>query len=259
MGAHGLGRGPEVGFLRPAVSQLLTADGLPRFHGRRRGKRLRAGRQKLMDTLLPKLRVDPRAIAGADEGNGDPRALFARPLSAVWLEIGFGGGEHLAAQAQARPDIGFIGAEPFRDGVGKLMSAIERDGQDNILVYDDDVRKLLPVLGEGSLDRVFILFPDPWPKKRHHDRRLIGTETVDALSRVLADGGELRFASDHMDYVRWALDFFRRSPDLQWTARTAADWRVRPADAIETRYEAKARAKGDECVYLSFRRRPRET
>lgn len=206
-----------------------------------------------MDTLLPQLRIDLQELAR----DGNPRGLFARPPGEVWLEIGFGGGEHLAAQAQARPDIGFIGAEPFRDGVGKLMSTIDREGQDNIRVFDDDVRKLLPVLAEGSIGRVFILFPDPWPKKRHHDRRLIGTETVAALVRILADGAELRFASDHMDYLRWALHFLRAHPALEWTARTAADWRARPADAIETRYEAKALAKGDACAYLSFRRRPR--
>lgn len=231
----------------------INPDGTPRFYGRRKGKRLRAGRRKLMETLLPRLRV---ATPDAPDSL-EPRTLFSPPPRKVWLEIGFGGGEHLAAQARAHPDIGFIGAEPFQDGVAKLMSAVDRERLANVRVYDEDVRRLLPGLKEGSVDRMFILFADPWPKARHHGRRLVGPDNLDLLARVLADGAELRFASDHDGYVAWALFHVRRHPAFEWTARTAADWRSRPADAIETRYEAKALAKGDSCAYLTFRRRPR--
>lgn len=206
-----------------------------------------------MDTLLPRLRVPtPNAPDSLD-----PRALFDTPPARIWLEIGFGGGEHLAAQAAAHPDVGFIGAEPFQDGVAKLMSAIDGAGLSNVRVYDEDVRRLLPGLKAGSVDRMFILFADPWPKARHHNRRLVAPDNLDMLAHVLADGAEMRFASDHDGYVAWALFHLRRHPAFEWTARTAADWRNRPADAIVTRYETKALAKGDSCAYLTFRRRVR--
>lgn len=235
------------------MATTVNPDGTPRFYGRRKGKRLRAGRQKLMDTVLPTLRVPT-----PDTPNTlDPRTLFEVPPAQLWMEIGFGGGEHLAAQAAAHPDIGFVGAEPFIDGVAKLMSAIDANDLSNIRIYDEDVRRLLPGMAAGCVDRLFILFADPWPKKRHHERRLVSSENLDFLAHVLADGAELRFASDHDGYVAWALYHLRRHPAFEWTARSALDWRTRPADAIETRYEAKALARGESCAYLSFKRRPR--
>ncbi|MCW9002483.1 MAG: tRNA (guanine(46)-N(7))-methyltransferase TrmB, partial [Rhodospirillales bacterium] len=149
------------------------------------------------------------------------------------------------------------GCEPFINGVASLLSHIETAGLKNVRVYDDDARDVLEALPDGSLDRLFILFPDPWPKARHHKRRLIGPGNLDLLARVLADGAELRFGSDHMDYVRWALWHLLEDDRFEWLARRPGDWRVRPDDWPPTRYEEKALAKGDACVFLRFRRRPR--
>ncbi len=202
---------------------------------------------------MPRLRVE----ASDDGALVDPVHLFGRSPNRIWLEIGFGAGEHLAAQAEAHPEVDFIGCEPFVNGIAALLSHIDAIGLTNVRIHDDDARPLLAALPEAAVERAFILFPDPWPKTRHHKRRIIAPPTLDALARVMADGAELRFASDHMDYVRWALDQFWRHGAFAWTARRPADWRRRPADAIETRYEAKARADGAACVHLIFRRRHR--
>lgn len=223
----------------------------PIFHGRRKGRSLRAGRQRLVEQLLPGLRIEP----GADPV--DPAALFGPPARAVWLEIGFGGGEHLAEQARRHPETGMIGCEPFVNGVARLLSEIDRDGIANIRIYDDDARDLLDRLPDACLDRVFVLFADPWPKARHARRRFIGPDNLGRLARVMKDGAELRLASDDMPLVRWMLFHCIGHPDFEWTARSAADWRRRPADWPQTRYESKARARGIGCVYLTFRRRPR--
>lgn len=175
-------------------------------------------------------------------------------MRGYWLEIGFGAGEHLAAQALARPDIGFLGCEPFINGVAALLAKMEADDITNIRLFDDDARLLLPRLPEGVIDRAFILFSDPWPKKRHNKRRIITPRTLDALARILRPGAELRFASDDMSYISWTLEHMRRCPEFSWPAAGPADWRNRPADAVETRYERKALAEGRRCVYLGFRR-----
>jgi len=222
------------------------------FYGRRRGKKLRPHRAELVDTLLPQLAIpdlpdSPTCL--------DPRGLFGHAVSAVWLEIGFGAGEHLAAQAAARPEIGFIGAEPYINGVATLLAAIDRQGLRNIRILADDVRPFLARLSPGSLDRVFILFPDPWPKSRHHRRRLVCRPVLDALARAMAEGGELRLATDHMGYARWMLTDLARHPAFEWTARRPCDWRDRPGDWPATRYEAKARAAGDPPVFFRMVRR----
>ena len=224
-----------------------------RWYGRRRGHKLRPGRQALVDTLLPRLRLEPPA-----EGCFlDLAAAFPDPVLDVWLEIGFGAGEHLGAQAKARPEIGFIGCEPFINGVAGLLCWIERDNLANARIFDDDARRLLDFLPDASVGRVFALFSDPWPKKRHHRRRLISGHTLDGLARILKDGGELRFASDHMGYVRWALERVIRHPDFHWPARSYRDWAEPPSDWVQTRYEKKAKAQGLRPVYLRFLRRPR--
>lgn len=223
-----------------------------RFYGRRHGRRLRPGRQRLLDDLLPRLRIPVtggRAL--------DPRSLFASPPRRLWLEIGFGAGEHLAAQAQRHPEIGFLGCEPFVDGVANLLALVDRDGLANVRILDDDVRLLFGVLPQACLDRVFLLFNDPWPKRRHAKRRFLGRANLDALSRLMRDGAELRFASDHLEYAVWSLEQVSRHPDFAWTARRPADWRTPPADGKVTRYEAKALAAGRACTYLSFLRLPR--
>lgn len=190
-----------------------------------------------------------------DTGQLEPRALFPE-AGAVWLEIGFGGGEHLAAQARAHPDVGLIGVEPFINGVARLLSLIEAEGLGNIRIFTDDARLLLPLLPDQSLEKIFILFPDPWPKKRHHKRRIVNRQTVAEFARLLAPAGELRLATDDPDYARWILAACLAEPRLEWLAERARDWRERPADWPPTRYEQKALAAGRRPVYLRFRRRP---
>jgi tRNA (guanine-N7-)-methyltransferase len=218
-----------------------------RFYGRRKGHDLKPGRQRLYDEALPLLRL-PDAIPS------DLGTLFAAPVRETWLEIGFGGGEHLAHQARTHPDVGFIGCEPFINGVATMVAAIDAGTLANVRLFDDDARLLLPKLPDASLGRVFLLFPDPWPKLRHHKRRFVQTETLDQLARLLKPGGELRIASDHPSYVRWALWHVLRHPSFTWTARGPGDWRTRWTDAIPTRYEAKGLA-GDKPAYLTFLRR----
>ncbi|WP_460020143.1 tRNA (guanosine(46)-N7)-methyltransferase TrmB [Magnetospira thiophila] len=211
------------------------------------GHPLSPAQQQRVDDLLPRLRLDL-------SGPLDPAALFPRPMTELWLELGFGGGEHLAAQAAARPDVGFIGCEPFMNGVARCLADLEARGLDNVRLLDDDARKVFDVLPDASLDRVFVLFPDPWPKARHAKRRFIVPANLDLLARVMKDGAELRVASDHMSYIRWALGHLMDHPAFQWTARRPTDWRTRPADGQQTRYESKALARGDRCVYLTFTR-----
>jgi tRNA (guanine-N7-)-methyltransferase len=191
------------------------------------------------------------------DGPLDPRAFFAEPLDDIWLEVGFGSGEHLAAQALAHPRIGMIGCEPFANGVAGLLAKIDAEGIDNIRILDDDARLLFDVLPDACLGRVFALFSDPWPKKRHAKRRFFGAASLDVLARLMSDGAELRFASDDMGYVRWSLEQIVRHPDFAWPVRAPRDWREPPADWFSTRYEAKALRDGRPCVYLRFLRRHR--
>ncbi len=238
---------------------MEPADGDRQFYGRRHGKKLRENRAALMRDLLPRIAVPAMPPAGggpdAPAGGVDPGRWFDPPARAVWLEIGFGGGEHLAAQAAAHPDIGLIGAEPYINGVAALLAAVERDGLRNVRVLADDVRLLLPRLRPGCLERVFILFPDPWPKLRHHRRRIVNDRLLDCLAAAMPPGAELRIATDHMDYARWILAHLGRHPAFAWMAERAADWRQPPPDWQATRYEQKARACGAEPVYLRYRRR----
>lgn len=232
-------------------AQVPSAD--PRFHGRRRGRRLRAHREELVDTLLPTLELS----LPADGGTLDPMAPFTPPAREVWLEIGFGNGEHLVWQARQHPGIGFIGAEPFLNGVARLLSHIAESGIENIRVIPDDVRPFLSRLPAASLGRVFILFPDPWPKARHHKRRLVNEETLDRLAEAMADGAELRLATDDADYLAWMLRIGLAHPAFEWMARRPGDWRRRPGDWPPTRYEQKNRSGGKGPVFLLFRRRMR--
>ena len=221
-----------------------------RIYGRRRGRPLRPGQRRLHDTLLPRL-----AVTLPETGALDPAALFAERPASVWLEIGFGAGEHLAAQAEAHPDIGFIGVEVFENGVARLVAEIARRGLANIRIFPDDARVLLDALAPASLDRVFILFPDPWPKTRHHKRRLVSTATLDRLAVLMRPRAELRLATDDRDYLAWILEHATAHPDFEWLARRPADWRERPADWPPTRYEEKARAAGRTPAFLRFVRR----
>jgi tRNA (guanine-N7-)-methyltransferase len=218
---------------------------------------LRQGQQDLMETLLPRLRVVLPETTAPSPGDIDPRALFDADLDEVWLEIGFGGGEHVAAQAAAHARVGVIGCEVFENGVAKLLAEIARRDLGNVRILMDDARKLLAALPEKSLGRAFILFPDPWPKERHKKRRIVSTETLDRLAFALKDGAELRLATDIVDYARWMLERAPVHPAFEWLARRPADWRERPDDWPPTRYEQKAIAAGRPPIFLRLRRRPR--
>jgi tRNA (guanine-N7-)-methyltransferase len=222
------------------------------LYGRRRGRALRTGQERRKAELLPRLSITLPA-----SGPFDLRSLFERQPQSVWLEIGFGGGEHLAAQAEAHPAIGFIGSEVFENGIVRLLGEIERRGLDNVRIFADDARLLLAALPPASLGRVFILFPDPWPKARHHKRRLVSRETLDRLADLLEDGGELRLATDDAGYLSWMLERAIIHPAFEWLARSAVDWRRRPPDWPATRYEQKALAAGRRPAFLRFRRRAR--
>lgn len=220
------------------------------LYGRRKGPQLRARQAELLENLLPRLRVDLEWPNLAE-----PSRLFSRPVDDVWLEIGFGGGEHLARLAKAHPEIGFIGCEAYINGIAKLLAAIEAEGLSNIRIHDGDARELLARLGERAIGRVFLLFPDPWPKRRHHKRRIVTLESLTELHRIMRPGGVFRFASDSGDYVAWTLAKVRAHGGFEWLAEKPQDWRTRPSDWPETRYEAKARGEGSRPVFLSFRRR----
>jgi tRNA (guanine-N7-)-methyltransferase len=230
------------------------------LYGRRVGRPLRADRRRLLADLLPRLTLD---LGGVRTGTLDPRTAFAAPVfdggtpvvpRAVWLEVGFGSGEHLAVQAAAHPDVGLIGCEPFINGVAAALQHIEAARLENVRIYPDDARAVIDALAPGSLARVFVLFPDPWPKSRHAKRRFVADANLDALARVMVPGAELVVASDDMGYVRWALGRLLAHAAFAWTAARAADWRTRPAGQPATRYEEKARRRGIQPVFLVFQR-----
>ncbi|HEX2116442.1 MAG TPA: tRNA (guanosine(46)-N7)-methyltransferase TrmB [Alphaproteobacteria bacterium] len=228
------------------------AERLIHTYGRRRGRRLRESQRTLLETLLPQV-----AIVGSSEPL-DPRTLFGPETDQVWLEIGFGGGEHLAAQAAAHPNVGVVGCEPFVNGVVSLLGQIKARQLGNVRIWPSDARALIARFPDASIARAFILFPDPWPKSRHHKRRLIAPLFLDALARVLTPGAELRVATDDADYLAWSLERLTAHNKFRWCARSAADWRVRPADWPPTRYEQKAVAAGRRPAYLRFMRVPAE-
>ena len=225
------------------------------LYGRRRGKALRLGRRAALDRLLPAFQITPDEFGA---GTLDPRTLFKGAVDEVWLEIGFGAGEHLAAMAKAHPKVGFIGCEPFINGVARLLVDVDRDSLDNIRLVTDDADLLLDCLETGSISRAFLLFPDPWPKRRHNKRRFIGPKNIDAMARVLKDGAHWRMATDHMDYCRWMLDHMTMAAEFKWLARRPGDWRIRPEDWPPTRYEGKGIEAGRPPAFLSFQRQFRQ-
>ena len=198
-----------------------------------------------MESLLPRIAVP------------DPSAGQLDPLDTdeTWLEVGFGGGEHLAWQAAQNPRVGVIGAESFINGVAKLLVHVDEQGLENVRIHFGDARPLMEALPDASLSRIFVLHPDPWPKKRHYKRRMISPWFFNNAARLLKSGGELRVASDIEDYVRWTLMHAQNAKDFEWTAMRADDWRVRPDDWPQTRYEAKSLREGRSPAYLVFRRK----
>ena len=219
------------------------------FFGRRKGHALRSHQAALMETLLPKLAVDLGVPAPPDL-----RKLFPADVDTVRLEIGFGGGEHMIAQAEEHARTGFIGVEPFVNGMAKALAAIEAKELANIRLHFGDATFLLDWLPTGALARVDLLYPDPWPKRRHWKRRFVQDKSLVEIARALRPGGEFRFASDIPDYAAWTLAHVLRSPAFAWTAERADDWRRPWPGFSETRYEAKAKREGRVPCYLIFKR-----
>ena len=232
-------------------SHLMSEAPPPRtgaFFGRRKGPPLRAHQASLFDTLLPRLALDLSKPAP-----GDLRALFEN-ADEVRVESGFGGGEHLMSEAARHPRTGFIGIEPFVNGMAKALAVIDERKLETIRLHHGDATDVLAWLPAASLARFDLLYPDPWPKRRHWKRRFVQDKSVAAIARIVRPGGEFRFASDIPDYTAWTLARLMRSPDFNWTAELADDWRKPWPDWPGTRYEAKAQREGRTPCYLIFRR-----
>jgi tRNA (guanine-N7-)-methyltransferase len=246
---------PGEGGLEPdAMTQGKHSTGAPwrNFYGRIKGKSLRPNQEAWLDEDLAAL--SPGAVSRDENPDRTPLVLAARfGGKPVWLEVGFGGGEHLVHQAGLHPEVGIIGCEPFINGVAMLLGKIRKAGVDNLAVHPGDVRDLFDVLPEASIAKAFLLYPDPWPKKKHHRRRFVTPEYLGPLARVMKPGAELRIATDIPDYVRQALEEVPRA-GFAWLAERPGDWRTPWDDWISTRYEQKALREGRVPHYLTFRR-----
>jgi tRNA (guanine-N7-)-methyltransferase len=219
------------------------------LHGRRVGKPLAKYQRVLVDTLLPRLAVDITAPIP------DAAALFAPAPSDVWLEVGFGGGEHLLNAASLHPDVGLIGCEPFLNGMARALADLATADLDNVRLHCGDAGALIDALPPTSIGRLFLFYPDPWPKRRQHKRRFISDTMLVRLARVMKPGAELRFATDIDDICGWTLARLLRSPDFDWPAATAADWQYPWPEWVSTRYEQKATAEGRRGCYITAIRR----
>jgi tRNA (guanine-N7-)-methyltransferase len=229
--------------------QHRTSDSERAFFGRRKGHKLRQHQADLIEHLLPHLALDVSVAAPADA-----REIFDSPADEVRLEIGFGGGEHLAAEAAGFRGTGFIGCEPYVNGMAKILAQIEAHNLGNIRLFAGDAAELLAWLPQASLSRIDLIHPDPWPKRRHWKRRFVQDKTVAAMARVLKAGGEFRFVSDIDDYCGWTLSHLARSPDFLWLAERADDFRLPWDGYTMTRYGRKAEREGRQATYLRFRR-----
>jgi tRNA (guanine-N7-)-methyltransferase len=231
--------------------RAIMSDQAPHFdrnrrklYGRRKGPKLSARQAGLRRTLLTELAYDLAR---------DPLGQFPDTVREIWLEVGFGAGEHLVWQARQHPEIGLIGAEPYEMGTAKALTKLEESPLNNVRLFEGDGRDIIEALPDGSLGRFFLLFPDPWPKTRHHKRRFLQTEMLDSLARVLKPGSELRFATDDKSYLPFALERLMAHPAFDWQADSPGDWKFRAPDWPPTRYETKA-IKGPP-VFLRFKRR----
>jgi len=202
-----------------------------KLYGRRKGPKLSARQAGLRRTLLSELAFDP---------GKEPYGQFPNTVRELWLEVGFGAGEHLVWQAQHHPGVGLIGAEPYEMGVAKLLTKLEESHLNSVRIYEGDGREIIEKLPDASLSRIFLLFPDPWPKTRHHKRRFLQMEMLDQLARVLRPGAELRFATDDKSYLPYALERLMAHAGFDWLVFGPADWKTRPSDWPATRYETKA-------------------
>jgi len=222
------------------------------FFGRRKGRPLRPQQVVLFETLLPRLALDfavmPDRLA----------SLFPGAVDEIRLEIGFGGGEHLLRQAQMHPQVGFIGIEPFVNGMAKMLRAIAAQNLSNVRLHHGDATEVLAWLPDGALTKVDLIYPDPWPKRRHWKRRFVQGQSVVEIARILRPSGEFRFASDIADYAAWTLKHLLRSGRFDWTAECAHDWRRPWPGFAETRYESKAKRAGRQACYFVFRRTDEE-
>lgn len=222
-----------------------------RVYGRRQGKPIKKASKERLEKYFPTYSIT------VEEGKVDLSTLFNHAPMQYWLEIGFGKGEHLIEQAKANPDVGFIGCEPFLNGVSGLINHLDREGVTNIRFFMDDARLLMDALPDQSFSRAFILFPDPWRKKRHYKRRVVSQGNLNVLSRLLKDGSQLRVGTDHHDYCRWILACFMEHSDFDWQSNSPDDWHKRPDDWPATRYELKALEAGRLSAYMTFLRKTR--
>ncbi len=220
------------------------------FFGRRHGKPLRTHQSDLFEGLLPRLKLDLETPAPADL-----RSLFEAPVEAARMEIGFGGGEHLFHETGRYPGVGFIGVEPFVNGMAKMLAALDREPRQNLRLYDEDATAVLDWLPDASLAGVDLFYPDPWHKRRHWKRRFVSEANLDRFARVLKPGGKFRFASDIEHYVNWTLQHCRRHDAFDWRAEGPSDWNDAYDGWPGTRYEAKAFREGRRAAYLTFIRR----
>ncbi len=225
------------------VSYDTSPHARARTFGRNRGRSLSPTQAALMETLYPTIKITAKTYASLKE------------YEDVWLEVGFGAAEHLIWQAKANPMVAFLGVEPYLNGAAKAVRAVDTDGLDNIRVLNGDARDLMDTLPNASLGRIFVLFPDPWPKPRHNRRRIINDEFISEVHRILRPGGTFRFASDIIHYVDWSLTRILRHGGFEWPAHSRNDWRNRPDDWPQTRFEAKAIGEGRPCHYFEFIRR----
>lgn len=235
----------------------------PKFFGRRKGRTIRKAKSFLLDNFLPRILISAGKLINLED-------IFGKKDS-YCLEIGFGDGEHLAAISQDNPQNGYIGVEVYKNGVANLLTLLTglKEGNeddltaeikllanrtDNIRVFDDDVRLLFSCLPDACFDKVYLLFPDPWPKNRHAERRFINSDNLKELARIIKKGGILQVATDHPIYKRWTLEQMHDNRDFVWTAKTSDDWRNPPADWHETKYQRKALREGRRPVFFEFKR-----
>ena len=241
------------------MQPMLADNNTPKFFGRRKGRTIRCAKSALLKDFLPQLRIG--------ETTEINKQMFGVPVNEIYLEIGFGNGEHLAEQALKNPHIGFIGAEVFQNGVANLLTLItgiklkddipdtiklSSDRVDNIRIYDDDMRLLFKRIPDGCLSKIFLLFPDPWPKKRHENRRFVNQDNLKELARCLKKGGILRIATDHKVYKHWTLRQMQQCPLFRWTAQCGNDWKHEPSDWVQTKYQRKAIREGRRPIFLEY-------